>query len=84
MARQRGNLALADGPEGQDIFCSYVSCERDGAWNEAEKIPQAYATSADPLNLSALVLFAALGKPLGGNVDASGGLAYALLGIANL
>ena len=37
-----------------------------------------------PLNLSGLVAFAALGKPLGGNVDASDGLACALLGIANL
>ena len=37
-----------------------------------------------PLNLSGLVAFAALGKPLGGNVDDSDGLACALLGIANL
>ena len=37
-----------------------------------------------PLNVSGLVAFAALGKPLGGNVDASDGLAYALLGIASL
>ena len=37
-----------------------------------------------PLSLSGLVALAALGKPLGGNVDASHGLACALLGIANL
>ena len=37
-----------------------------------------------PLSLSGLVAFAALGKPLGDNVDASNGLACALLGIATL